>query len=176
MLDQGSRGGLSVAGGIRIHNVEEIRRRLELLKGRVRTNLIRRGLYAGGIVLRDEARRLVRVRSGALKKAIVAKRGDPIKGSAAISFGIANVRFVRRSSVTKQGATKTRLHRLTGKGGRGFISPRRYAHLVELGTSHSRPFSFILRAAAGKAQAAVDAMVSTMRAGLDAEIRRLKAP
>lgn len=174
LLRGNGRGGLTVAGGVRITNIKEIQGALELVKGRVRTNVIRRGLYAGGVVLRDEARRLVRVRTGAIKKAIVVKRGDPLKGTASISFGIARIRFVMRSKVAKSGATKRVLSRVKGIGGRGFITPRRYAHLVELGTSHSRPYSFIVRAAVGRGTAAVDAMLQKMGVDLTAEVSKLR--
>lgn len=164
----------SIAEGLKVSGLPEISAALSEIGGRVATNLARRGVYAGGVVLRDEARRLVLVRTGALKKATVVKRGDPLKGVQSISYGIAKVRFVMRGRVTKSGRISRRLRRVTGKGGKGFIVPRLYAHLVELGTKRTRKHSFILRAAETKAQAALNAMVSKMKGDLDAEIAKLR--
>lgn len=172
MFGGNGRGRLSVNGGIVVTGVKEVQRKLEKLKGRIAGNLVRRGLYAGGMVLRDEARRLVQVRTGSLKKAIVAKRADPAKGQQAVSFGIARVSFSASQVTTKRGVSKIKLTKRKGSTA-GAIRPRYYAHLVELGTNRSRAFSFIVRAANNKGQAAVDAMVSKMKVDLDSELKGL---
>lgn len=164
---------MATNAGLNVAGLPEIVKALDEIGGRVATNITRRGVYAGGVVLRDEARRLVTVRTGALKKATVVKRGDPKKGFQSISYGIARVQFLMRPSgkIKKAGKTTVASRKSSGLQ---YISPRRYAHLVELGTTHSQPHSFILRAANNKAQAAVDAMLKSMSSSLDAEVAKLK--
>lgn len=169
---------------VRVDKLPEIIKALDTLKYRTRTNLVRRGLYAGGIVLRDEARRLAHVRTGALKKAIVAIRGDPSPAGEAgsgrpaavdqvVSYGIGKVRFVatKKGRLRRAGKTTRASRRASGLE---YIFPRLYAHLIEIGTPRIKKDSFILQAATNKASAAVDAVVAKMNIDLDAEVSKLR--
>lgn len=104
---------------------------------KVPTTAVRKGLYRGAVIIRDEARRRVPKRHGALKKATVAvtKRIKSGKGLDYIGIvRIDKIKFV--VSRTKKG--KLRLARVKKTGVRDTIYPRNYAHLVEYGT---RPHS-----------------------------------
>jgi HK97 gp10 family phage protein len=99
---------------------------------------IRRGLYASAAIIRDEARLRAPVRTGALRKSIVAqtraagkfKNGKPTEHVAVVT--IAKKAYARgkrgkaRGVKRKQGQIMPYL--------RGQIYPRNYAHLVEFGT------------------------------------------
>ena len=115
--------------------VKEVVENLRAMGITLTQTAIRRALYKGAVVLRDEARRRVPVRSGALKKSIVAVT-DRLAGKG--SDHIAKVTIKRnRYTITDKG----RLKLFKGKTWGGVaqelrVVPRKYAHLVEFG---SRP-------------------------------------
>jgi HK97 gp10 family phage protein len=115
---------------------------------KVPTTAVRKGLYRGAVIIRDEARRRAPVRYGALKKSIVAvtKRIKSGKGLDYIGIvRIADVKYV--VSATKTGKLKLKrlnkngritVNGVTFKPSAARIFPRKYAHLAEFGT---RPHS-----------------------------------
>lgn len=124
-MDVQATGGIVADGTIiRITGLEDIRRKLNVLGQRVATNVVRRGLRAGAVVVQDEAR----------ERAPVRKRrdGTKAKGAGTLRRSIrAETRGVFRDSsgVPVQHRAVVMIAKRT-KGPR----PRRYAHLVERGT------------------------------------------
>lgn len=148
----------------------DLDQKLQQLVPKVRYKAMRRGLYAGAALIRDEARRRVHVRLGFLKRQIRAYAGSPkAKQDLTASVYIARGRFINVPSIRtlKSGAQvyRTKWHRTTAtlssiKG--RYVNPRRYAHLLEFGTSHSRAFAFLFAAANAKraqAQAVIAAKI-----------------
>lgn len=119
----------------------ELQRNLESLGIKVAPAASRRALYTGATIFRDEARRLVPVESGALRKAIVAEtRGSFAAGVRKPYAYYARVSISRRAFVRGRGGKARRIRKVAGDQAyeRGEIYPRNYAHLVEFGT---RPHS-----------------------------------
>ena len=114
---------------------------LEELGTKVPTSAKRKGLYAGAVILRDEARRQVSVRTGALKKSIVAAT-KKLKGKGQLDY-IGIVRIKNNKFAVKLDDKNVPMRRKDGrlrivmvkkKGVTDTIYPRNYAHLVEFGT------------------------------------------
>ncbi len=127
----------SIANGFTVHvDLRDLRRKMELLGVRISTNVIRRGLLAGAGIIRDDARSRVPVRTGALKKAIIAETDR--QGSTRDRL-IANVKIAPKSFITTKGRAKAVSRKVQKERGkrtvRGEIYPRAYAHLVEFGTN-----------------------------------------
>lgn len=111
---------------------------------KVPTTAVRKGLYRGAVIIRDEARRRAPVRTGALKKSIVAVTKRIKSGKGLDYIGI--VRIDKVKFIVTRSKGKLRLRRLS-KDGRvkvngvtlkpstDTIYPRNYAHLAEFGTS-----------------------------------------
>lgn len=104
---------------------------------------VRRALYAGVKIIRDSARARVSVRSGALKKSIVAETrqvGPKVRGVSAQHVGV--VTIAKKAFTINPKSKKARgVKREKGQIApykRGQVYPRLYAHLVEFG---SRPHS-----------------------------------
>jgi HK97 gp10 family phage protein len=130
-------GGATIARTGYVFGVKETIENLRAHGVYLSKTAVRRALYAGAVVMRDEAKRRVPVRYGALKKAIVAetrgigkdKRGRPSKHIAVVT--------VAKKSYTV--GTTGKLRQVKRKPGEraysaGQIYPRNYAHLVEFGT------------------------------------------
>lgn len=149
-----------VNDGLAVVGLEQIQSKLTRVSDNVRKKYLRRALYAGAVVIRDEARREVPVRYGALKKQIVAKSSapDPRAKEVVASVGVARGKFRVSSKVVKkklaggliESKTKYSLKRIEKGKGDDVVSPRRYAHLVELGTKRTRAKPFLRPAAEGK--------------------------
>lgn len=127
----------------RVVGVQEIIDRIGSLQGEVTQQALRRSLAAGARVLRDEARRLVPVRTGSLKRSIVSGTTTIKVGSTRVP--IARVTIARKSFAARASSRGT--HRLAQGATGGRIQPRKYAHLVEFGTVSAPPRSFMRRAA-----------------------------
>jgi HK97 gp10 family phage protein len=119
----------------------DLRAKLADLKAKLPESINRRALNAAAAVVRDRARELVPVRTGALKKSIISdtKRTRDRKsyyGRVTIKSGTYSI----IEKISKRGKKSTRLVRDSkGKGlPKGRIRPRNYAAQVETGTaSHS---------------------------------------
>ncbi|MFN0133425.1 MAG: HK97-gp10 family putative phage morphogenesis protein [Phycisphaerales bacterium] len=126
-----------IASGFKVHaDLGDLRRKMDQLGVRIATNVVRRGLLAGAGLMRDDARRRVSVRRGALKKAIIAETDR--KGSTRERI-VANVKIAPRAfTVTAKGRLKAVSKKVQKERKRrsikGEIYPRNYAHLVEYGT------------------------------------------
>ena len=110
--------------GAVVLGVPDIRRMMLSLSQRDGLNVVRKGLLAGAGVIREEARRLAPVQKGNrgkaaanLKKSIKAETRRVFKDASGVPVDARAVVFVENRA---------------GKSGR---DARKYAHLVELGTS-----------------------------------------
>lgn len=127
----------AIADGVRMTvDVSDLLRKLAQLGVKVKANTVRRGLYAGAAILRDEARRHVPIRTGALKKSIIAEtdRHGSTREKLVVKVKIAPNAF----KITPKGRLKKvsrKSQKARGKNYvRGEVYPRNYAHLVEFGT------------------------------------------
>lgn len=114
----------------------EVKGTLEFLWKSASKPALRRGLYAAAALLRDDARRRVSVRTGALKRSIEAVTTNEMGPDGKRDQPVGRVRISKKIFaivVGKNGQTKSRL--LKGaKNIKGRAYPRNYAHLVEYGT------------------------------------------
>lgn len=110
---------------------------LEALKDvqvKVAVNANRRALRKAAVVIQNEARRLVPVRTGALRKSIKATTQREYNDRKAPYAGYVRIdRKAYTASISKQGKLKLKAEPFTGSS-EGLIYPRNYAHLVEFGT------------------------------------------
>lgn len=115
---------------VQIRGMEDVRAKLELLGGRLATNVVRRGLNAGAAVIRKEARERAPVRKR--------KDGTPAKGSGMLKKGVlSETRGYGWTTPDAQGRRQPTEHRAVvfiSKKKKGGRSPRAYARFVELGT------------------------------------------
>lgn len=107
----------------------------------------RKGLYAAAKLMRDEVRKRVPVRTGSLKKNVVAltTRAKNKGGAGTQYVGRVTISKTKyHSTVMKSGKSKLKgAKHKKGESLAGSVYPRNYAHLVEFGTRpHStRPIS-----------------------------------
>lgn len=127
----------AIADGFQVRvNMRELKSKFEQLGRRLSTNVIRRGMLAGAGVMRDEARRKVVERTGALKKAIISETDR--KGSSREVL-ITKVKISPMAfKITPKGKLRRVSRKIQKERGRkvvkGEVYPRAYAHLVEGGT------------------------------------------
>jgi len=114
----------------------EVRATMEFMWKTASKAALRRGLYAGAALLRDEARRRVPIRTGALRRSIEAVTTKELGPDGKRDNPVGRVRISKKIfalTATKSGGTRARL--LKGaKNITGRAYPRNYAHLVEYGT------------------------------------------
>jgi HK97 gp10 family phage protein len=165
--------------------IDLLQRLPKAMEGRI----VRRGLYAGAIVLRKLAREKAPVRkfpdgtlSGALKRSIVAKSsipdGPPGDKRLKARVSVAKNVFRRAASGGRikilDKARKNGSVRNLQSEGDSFIVPRNYAHLVEFGHGgpHPAPAHPFMRPAfdEGKA-AAIQAVADKIRLDVEEELR-----
>lgn len=105
-----------------LRGLVDISKALADLPKKVENRIVKNAVYRGATVIRDRARALVPIDTGALKSSIIAKAKVLRKGVVYASAGVSKKTFAR--------------------GRRQGREPRRYAHLVEFGTEHSaaKPF------------------------------------
>lgn len=104
--------------------------------GRRANPLIRRAMYAGGVMIRDAARAKVPQRTGALRKSIIVVTNR--KGSNRERLLLQVKVDAKAFRVGAKGRAKTVSKKVQKERGRKYVSgeiyPRNYAHLVEYGT------------------------------------------
>lgn len=123
---------------------------LQEFPGRVSKNVVRRAIYAGAVVVRDNARSRVAVDTGALKASVVAQAGSSKnKNQLVASIGIRK--------------------KLYQKGKRKGKYARRYAHLVEFGTAHSAAQPFMRPALDSNSEKILQVVAAKLREGIDVE-------
>lgn len=173
--------------------VKETIAALEAVGAKIAPTALRRALYAGAKVVMTEARRNVPVRTGALRKSIVAQTdkvtNDP-KGRP--DRVVARVTILRRSyRMATNAKGRTSLKRIATPKGKsayvkGSIYPRKYAHLVEFGTAPhkagvrqhpgAKPAYFMRRAAEAKMGEALDTvsrvLTNEFKRGLQSVVNR----
>jgi len=125
----------SVANGnVVVLGLADVKDAMDLIGRRATQSAVRRALYAGAVIMRDEARRRVPIRTGALRKSIVASTDKAKSGqNPAARVRIVNKVFGMRANK----AGKMRLKHLGSSSTAsiaGNIYPRNYAHMVEFGT------------------------------------------
>lgn len=137
-------------------NFKDVREKLAGLPKRLKNSAIRKGVYAGAKVIRDEARARVPVDTGALRSTIVAQTNKTKGGEISASVGIRRKKFSR--------------------GARAGRSPRRYAHLVEFGTVRAGAQPFMRPAMDTSMGRVVEVIAATIRAQLDKETAKRSGP
>lgn len=132
---------------IDIRGVPELRRRFMLLGTKIEDKVMRGALYAGVVIIRDEAKRHVPVRFGLLKKSIKAVSSVPKSQGPSGGLVVAKVTIERKkysaAGFTLKGKAKFKgqkyvIKKHNGRGigdVQGYIVPKLYAHLVEYGTA-----------------------------------------
>ena len=175
----------------KVEGMREVLAALEELPKRVRKNVVRRSLYAGATIVRDEARRRVPVRTGALKKTIIARTNKPKKSYPDLFFGEVAIQSQAFNFGKKGRARKVKKDPMrTRKYYRGEIYPRNYAHLVEFGTAPhatgrggmggrmhpgARPKPFMRPAYESKKHEAVEVIRKSALENIDKEVAKLAA-
>lgn len=180
-----------------VEGLREVMDRLLELPGRTARNVVRRSIYAGAVIIRDDARLRVSKRTGALRKAIIARTNR--RNLPTMYFGevtIAGLAFTKNEKGKIKRAKK--LPGQTKKYLRGQIYPRNYAHLVEFGTRPhavgrgsrlkgvlgtqtgrmhpgAKPKPFIRPAYEAKKFAAVQAIREAALEGIEKEVLKLSA-
>lgn len=136
----------------KLKGAEELNAALKELGPTVATKLRTPALRAGAAPVVKEAKRLVPVRSGALKKSITVRT-------------IRNVSFVPGKGLRTAGPSRVVI---------GFLRPAsRHAHLVEFGTSKMAAEPFMRPALASQAAAAFKAMAESLARGIAREAAKL---
>lgn len=164
--------------------LEDLRKEFAQLPNRLGLAVGRRGLLAGANVVREDARRRVRKRSGELAKHIVSstrrvrgeKKGQPRQYLAVVNIkrGSAKILVLRRGVQERDSAG--RFTQKTADNTREIVAnPRRYAHLVELGTRHSPAYPFMRPAMDTNKDAILKAVTEKTRTELAKELAKVKA-
>lgn len=122
-----------------VFGAEEIVANLHAVVGTLRRSAIRNAMRAAATLIRDDARRRASVRTGALKKSIIATTAR-VKKNPGIIPDIGIVKIDKKAfTINAKGKLKS-VDRRAQRGGRGRryqrgdIYPRNYDHLVEFGT------------------------------------------
>lgn len=117
--------------GTVVLGLKDVMDKLNKLPDQIANRAVKRALYSGGGVIRDEARGRVPIRTGALRKSIVVEGSKaPARHQLAVKVTIARKAFRMMGENLKLQKRKPgeRAYR------KGDIYPRNYAHLVEWGT------------------------------------------
>lgn len=191
--------GLGSLNAKHVFGLADIQAKLKELSRGTALNVMRRGLNAGGAVIRDEARRLAPKRTGALKKAIISRtnRQKEARHLAWVEVVIDSKVYAIVKKTGKNGKVRKRLkgeRHVKGQSIKGKIYPRNYAHLVEFGTRPhalgrgsklkkgiqtgrvhpgAKPKPFMRPAYLQKQDEALDAIKTKTRAELNKELAKL---
>lgn len=132
----------SVLGNKFVVGVSDIVKAAQEAGTKVTKQAVRNALREGAVVIRDEARRRVSVRTGALKKSIVAetrgvKGSQDAKGRPTRHVAVVTIQRKAFEVNDKGRAVKAKLLKRgeVAKNITGKVYPRNYAHLVEFGTA-----------------------------------------
>jgi len=141
---------------------DEVLDRLREFPRRLQNKVVGKAMRAAAAEIRDEARRRVSVRTGALKKfiGVVTKKRVPGQGPS-VMVNIRKGSLVQQVTVRVDSRGRTSIKRKLVKHGKApkpgiftkrvKITPRRYGHLVEFGTqAHSLRKGVSKRQAAGR--------------------------
>lgn len=140
-----------VAGQLR-----DIKRKLDLVGRRFAASNLRRSLRKSANVMRDEARSIVSVDTGALKRAIVTET---------------NVAKDRRSVIAAVSIKKGAFRVVRSAGGDvEFLIPRRTVHFVEFGSAHQAAAPFMRPAFDNKHRDAFEVFTRDQRVSLDRKL------
>jgi HK97 gp10 family phage protein len=114
--------------------LKDVQSRLLDLPRKVGMSVVRRNLYRGAVIIRDEARTLVAVRYGALQKSIAAQTDRLGKERNVIVMRVLVLPNAFRLNEKSGRIKKQKRKKGERRYYRGEIYPRNYAHLVEFGT------------------------------------------
>lgn len=126
----------AIADGPNLSGFSQLSEKLQRLADQVSKKAQRRALAAGAVVVREDARRRVSVRYGALKKSIVSGTRRSQKSKEYYGYVTIAAKAFRVNAKGKAKAVSSKVQTLRKKKYvRGEVYPRNYAHLVEFGTS-----------------------------------------
>lgn len=91
-----------------IEGLKELRAKLKALPNKIQKNILRSAIHAAAGELRDEAKAMAPVQSGALRKSIKAirKRGTPTEVQSNVNVGAFYSRFVEQGHALVKGGRK----------------------------------------------------------------------
>ncbi len=134
-------GGFSVS----VSGLSDLEAALAALPRAASRATMRRALLQAGQPVADRAKEIVRRRTGALADSIsVSTKGKNVAGAAAYSATLADGGSKSEAGIALRSATKSA--KSAAPDVEVFIGPSgkiKYAHLVEFGTVHSRPFPYM---------------------------------
>lgn len=147
---------------VEIHGLERVMRHLDAVPRKLQRKILRRGLRKGAALVRDEARRRVRRRSGLLAKSITvaSSRGSGQRGAVAYKIGLRSRAWYGR--YLEYGHVKR------GRGQKIVGGERRRAATREVlkGAGQFVPPYPFMRPAADKLPRALDAVADEVRGAL----------
>ncbi|WP_043616876.1 HK97-gp10 family putative phage morphogenesis protein [Chromobacterium violaceum] len=147
---------------VEIHGLERVMRHLDAVPRKLQRKILRRGLRKGAALVRDEARRRVRRRSGLLAKSITvaSSRGSGQRGAVAYKVGLRSRAWYGR--YLEYGHVKR------GRGQKIAGGERRRAATREVlkGAGQFVPPYPFMRPAADKLPRALDAVADEVRGAL----------
>ncbi|MFK7089403.1 HK97-gp10 family putative phage morphogenesis protein [Chromobacterium violaceum] len=147
---------------VEIHGLERMMRHLDAVPRKLQRKILRRGLRKGAALVRDEARRRVRRRSGLLAKSITvaSSRGSGQRGAVAYKVGLRSRAWYGR--YLEYGHVKR------GRGEKIAGGERRRAATREVlkGAGQFVPPYPFMRPAADKLPRALDAVADEVRGAL----------
>lgn len=148
---------------VEIHGMQQLLSNLQQLPDGLRRKVLRRALRQGAAMVRDEARRIVRRKSGALARGItvVSSRGNGQRGTVAFKVGLRRAvfygRFLEFGHIARGPGQRL-------KGGERRRAAQRQAAIA--GGQFVPPYPFMRPAAATKLEAALNHVASAVRSAL----------
>ena len=178
-------GGASRPGIMRmdVRGVKDLQRALMGLKAALQRRVMRGAMSKASRVLVKEVKQKVVVETGTLKRSIGFKLFTGKSGADAgtVMSKIGPRRgMARKVALTKKGKLRAFSEKAAAKAGLDRAkmetrNPTRYAHLVELGTAHSPPKSFLRTAIDGSRDMVLGVLRAQIRIGIEREARKLAA-
>jgi HK97 gp10 family phage protein len=161
----------------------EVLAQLKRMQDAVKPKYLRKGLYAGAAIIRDEAKKRAPVRTGLLRKNIVARtdRDPQNPGSYAGYVSIRNAPTIVVATANGERLVAEKTARKQGKKGKR-INPRRYAAIVEYGAGPhkigkldhpgSAPTPFLRPALEAKRELAIRVAAQTIKDAMKRDFDR----
>ena len=147
---------------IRITGLDELERNLKDFPTRIAKNIVARTVYAGAAVVRNEARALCPVKTGALRRSIRIRRRKTPRGSIEVIYTVGPGLWYGR--LVEYG---TKAHKIKPR----FKKAIKIGEVLGEWASHpgATPRPYLRPAFDGSTSRIIDAMRAKLKAGIDAE-------